>query len=94
MRAIKNTCLMFGIAASIAMAGTCVDAKSARSLGEKVSTVTTYRSKGLQASGIHCHGTCFASGRSFNWVCPIDDPNFPPVCHLDCNKGVPGCLAQ
>ena len=95
MKALRISCLTLGVVACIAFAGPAANAKS-KSMGTKISTVTSYQP--ATGSGLHCHGTCIASGKTYDWTCPTDNSGAIPVCHLSCNAQPPqkveGCLFE
>ena len=86
MKALRITCLTLGVVASIVLVGPSANAKS-KSMGVKMSTVTSYQIGA--GPGIHCHGTCTASGKTHDYDCPADNKGGIPVCHLACNARPP-----
>jgi hypothetical protein len=86
MKALRISCLTLGVVACIALIGPSAHAKS-KTMGVKMSTVTSYQA--ASGAGLHCHGTCFASGKTYDWTCPAGNNSAIPVCHLDCNARPP-----
>jgi hypothetical protein len=86
MKALRISFLTLGVVACIAFAGPAANAKS-KSMGTKMSTVTSYQIG--DGPGLHCHGTCTASGRSYDWTCPASNNSAIAVCHLACNARPP-----
>ncbi len=86
MKALRISCLTLGFIACIALGGPSAQAKS-KSMGVKTSTVTSYQIG--DSAGIHCHGKCFASGKTYDWTCPASNNSAIAVCHLNCNARPP-----
>lgn len=92
MRALAVAGMVFGLAVASASVAVAQEKKASflkqapKSMGSKVSTVTTFETR--KADGVlsfkHCSATCPGSSAPFRWECEVE-PNFLDVlCRIKC----------
>jgi hypothetical protein len=88
--------LLCAIAMALSAAAKAEDVeftKKPKVMGNKISTVTSYRLQATSGTIIHCSATCFSDGITRHWQCEETPPDIIH-CSLSCNPPKGRCLPE